>query len=77
MAEPAASYPNHPLLYATHQQPNSSGNVSAMLHQIGRVKSMARPRTMNSIQKILRSIRKNLTTDKHPFRNHRERRHRA
>src|SRR5262249_33443898 len=53
-----ALYPNHPLLYATHQHPTSSGSVSARLHQIGSVKSMGTLRTMNSIQKILRSIRK-------------------
>ena len=51
-------YPNHPLLYATHQQSIASGKVNARLHQMGSVKSMIKPRTINSIQKIFFSTEK-------------------
>jgi hypothetical protein len=60
-------HPNHPLRYATHQHPNSSGKVRARLHQIGSVKSMAALRTMNSIQKILRSIAVLTIPQRKPF----------
>jgi hypothetical protein len=49
-------YPNHPLLYATHQHRMSKGKVSARLNQMGRATSMINPRTTKSIQKIFFSM---------------------
>ena len=47
---------NHSLRYATHQLMQKIGIVAPSAHQIGNAKSAISPRTMKTVQKILRCM---------------------
>jgi len=56
-ARPTQTTQNQSLLYATHQLTTQIGMVAANAHQSGSTKSAMSPRSVNTIQKILRSTR--------------------